>query len=106
MQVSARDEISIVNLSQLTKSDCFLLQTSKHSNDLNNFINKKISRKDKEWLIDLNSWKINNKWLLKVSDICLKEYEQVFFDYGDNLLDLKDKNNYQKFREKLIEQSM
>jgi hypothetical protein len=51
----------------------------------------------------LSSWEISIKSILDVSDICLKEYDQVFFDYGDELFDLNDEKSYQRFREKVIE---
>ncbi len=99
-------ELSIANLSCLTQKDEFLLQVSKRSKVLKNFIEKEIPDKEKNWLRDLNSWKLKSKWLLKISDICLKDYDQVFFDCGEELLDLNDSNHYQSFREKILEELM
>ncbi|MBC7333235.1 MAG: hypothetical protein H5T85_02045 [Actinobacteria bacterium] len=100
------EELSIANLSWLTKKDNFLLQFSKKSKKLDDFIENTIPKNERSWLSDLESWEIKNKWLLKVSDICLKEYDQVFFDYGEELYDLKDPENYQRFREKLLEEEL
>ena len=91
--MSEDDKLSIANLSWLSKKNNFLLQTSKKSKKLGDFISDDISAGD-------------NKWLLKISDICLKEYEQVFFDFGEELFDLNDSKNYQKFREKILEELM
>jgi len=102
--MSDDDKLSIANLSWLSKKNNFLLQTSKKSKKLGDFISNDISADEKTWLIDLKSWELNNKWLLKISDICLKEYEQVFFDFGEELFDLNDSENYQKFREKILEE--
>ena len=96
--------ISIANISWLAKSDIFLLQISKKSKELASFIKNNIPNNEKSWLVDLKSWELNNKWLLKISDICLKEYDQAFFDYDEDLLDLKDPKNYQQFREKILEE--
>ena len=104
MTKSKGEEISIANLSWLTKSDNFLLQISKKSIELTGFIKNDVPDNEKGWLIDLKSWELNNKWMLKISDICLKEYDQVFFDYGEELLDLKNSKNYQQFREKILEE--
>lgn len=100
------EELSIANLSWLTKKSNFLLQFSRKSKRLNDFIENTIPKNERSWLSDLESWEIHNKWLLKISDICLKEYDQVFFDYGEEFLDLKDPDNYQKFREKLLEEEL
>ncbi len=99
-------ELSIANLSCMTEQVEFLLQVSSSSKVLENFIEKEIPDKEKLWLRDLNSWKLKSKWLLKISDICLKEYDQVFFDCGEELLDLNDSKHYQSFREKILEEFM
>jgi len=95
--------LSIANISSLTDKKDFLLQVSKKSRNLDSFIKDKIPASESSWLKDLRSWKLNRKWLLKVSDICLKNYDQVFFDCGEELLDLNDPDNYQTFREKILE---
>lgn len=97
-------ELSIANLSCLSQKEEFLLQVSIKSGALDSFIREEIPAGDKNWLADLKSWKIKIKWLLKISDICLKDYDQVFFDCGEELLDLNDSGNYQTFREKIIEE--
>lgn len=99
-------ELSIANLSCLTEKLEFLLQVSVRSKVIKDFIEGEIPKKDKNWLKDLNSWKLKRKWLLKISDICLKEYDQVFFDCGEELLDLNDSKHYQSFREKILEELM
>lgn len=99
-------DLSIANISSLTDQVDFLLQVSKRSRNLDYFIKNDIPASEKNWLSDLKSWKLNNKWLLKVSDICLKDYDQVFFDCGEELLDLNDSKNYQTFREKILEELM
>lgn len=104
--MSDDDKLSIANLSWLSKKNNFLLQISKKSKKLGDFINNDISAGEKIWLTDLKSWELDNKWLLRISDICLKEYEQVFFDFGEELFDLNDSENYQKFREKILEELM
>ncbi len=104
--MSDDDKLSIANLSWLSKKNNFLLQISKKSKKLGDFINNDISAGEKIWLTDLKSWELDNKWLLRISDICLKEYEQVFFDFGEELFDLNDSGNYQKFREKILEELM
>lgn len=73
------EELSIANLSWLTKKDNFLLQFSKKSKKLDDFIENTIQKNERSWLSDLERWEIKNKWVLKVSDICLKEYDKVFF---------------------------
>ena len=98
--------LSIANLSCLTQKNEFLLQVSNKSSQLDEFLSLNIPSQEKEWLGDLNSWKLKKKWLLKISDICLKDYDQVFFDCGEELLDLNDTDNYQLFREKIIEEMM
>jgi hypothetical protein len=95
-------ELSIANLSQLAENDLFLLQISKKSEKLNSFIKNNVPPKDKNWLSDLKSWELANKWLNDISNICLEEYEQVFFDYGEELLDLKDQQNYKEFKRKIL----
>jgi hypothetical protein len=99
-------DISIANLSCLTNKDEFLLQVSSKSNNITKFIKNEIPAKEKAWLTDLKSWKIKIKWLLKISELCLNDYDQVFFDCGEELLDLNDSENYQTFREKIIEELM
>ncbi len=97
-------DLSIANISSLTDNVDFLLQVSKKSKNLDLFIKDNIPTGEKNWLSDLKSWKLNNKWLLKISDICLSDYDQVFFDCGEELLDLNDSKNYQTFREKILEE--
>jgi hypothetical protein len=104
--MNADKDLSIANISSLSEKAYFLLQVSKKSKDLESFIKDNIPPAEKNWLGDLKSWKLNSKWLLKVSDICLKDYDQVFFDYGEELLDLSDPENYQTFREKILEDLM
>ena len=104
--MAGNNDLSIANISSLTNKVEFLLQVSKKSGKLDNFIKKEIPSGEKNWLVDLKSWKLNRKWLLKVSDICLKDYDQVFFDCGDELLDLNNSRNYQTFREKILEELM
>ena len=99
-------DLSIANISSLTDKVDFLLQVSKKSRKLDYFIKNNVPAGEKNWLSDLKSWKLNNKWLLKISDICLKDYDQVFFDCGEELLDLNDSKNYQTFREKILEELM
>ncbi|MCJ7665497.1 MAG: hypothetical protein MUO59_02020 [Actinobacteria bacterium] len=99
-------EISIANLSCMTPKDEFLLQVSSSSRDITSFIEDEIPAKERTWLADLKSWKIKIKWLLKISELCLNDYDQVFFDCGEELLDLNDSKNYQSFREKIIEELM
>ena len=99
-------ELSIANLSCLTHKEEFLLQVSKSSKVLKIFIEDEIPKKERTWLNDLSSWKLKSKWLLKISDLCLKDYDQVFFDCGEELLDLNDSNHYQSFREKILEELM
>ena len=99
-------DISIANLSCLTNNNEFLLQVSSKSNNITKFIKSEIPAKERAWLTDLKSWKIKIKWLLKISELCLADYDQVFFDCGEELLDLNDSENYQTFREKIIEELM
>jgi len=102
--VAGDGDLSIANISSLTDKVDFLLQVSKKSKNLDHFIKDNIPAGEKNWLSDLKSWKLNNKWLLKISDICLGDYDQVFFDCGEELLDLNDSKNYQTFREKILEE--
>jgi len=99
-------DISIANLSCLTQKDEFLLQVSSNSSNITKFIKSEIPARERTWLTDLKSWKIKIKWLLKISELCLNDYDQVFFDCGEELLDLNDSENYQSFREKIIEELM
>jgi len=99
-------DISIANLSCLTQKDEFLLQVSGKSSNITKFIKNEIPTKERTWLTDFKSWKIKIKWLLKISELCLNDYDQVFFDCGEELLDLNDSENYQSFREKIIEELM
>jgi hypothetical protein len=99
-------DISIANLSCMTQKDEFLLQVSRKSNNITKFIESEIPARERTWLTDLKSWKIKIKWLLKISELCLNDYDQVFFDCGEELLDLNDSGNYQSFREKIIEELM
>jgi len=98
------NDLKIANLSCLSLKDEFLLQVSSKSNKIDKFIEKEIPKKEKSWLSDLNSWRLKIKWLLKLSELCLNDYDQVFFDCGDELLDLNDPDNYQSFRVKIIEE--
>lgn len=98
------NDLKIANLSCLSHKNEFLLQVSSKSNEINKFIEKEIPKKEKNWLEDLNSWRLKIKWLLKLSELCLNDYDQVFFDCDDELLDLNDPDNYQSFREKIIEE--
>ena len=82
MGLAKNIELSIANLSCLTEKLEFLMQVSVKSKVLQDFIEGEIPKKDKNWLKDLKRWKLKRKWLLKISDICLKEYDQVFFDCG------------------------
>jgi hypothetical protein len=102
----ANKSLSIANISSLSDKVDFLLQVSRKSKTLDSFIKDIIPSGEKSWLSDLNSWKIGSKWILEVSDICLKNYDQVFFDCGEELLDLNDSDNYQAFREKILEDLM
>ena len=99
-------DLSIANLSCLTQKDEFLLQVSATSREITRFIEEEIPDSQRSWLADLNSWRIKIKWLLKLSELCLDNFDQVFFDCGDELLDLNDPENYQSFREKIIEELM
>ncbi len=102
--MSKNVDLSIANMSCLTQKDEFLLQVSTSSKEVTKFIEDKIPDKQRSWLVDLKSWRIKIKWLLKISELCLSNYDQVFFDCADELLDLNDSDNYQIFREKIIEE--
>ncbi len=104
--MTADKGLSIANISSLSDNVDFLLQVSKKSKNIDSFIKNNIPPGEKSWLGDLKSWKLHSKWLLKISDICLKDYDQVFFDCGEELLDLNDSNNYQTFRERILEELM
>jgi len=101
--VKANNFLSIANISSLTEKDDFLLQVSRKSKDLESFIKNSIPSSERNWLKELRSWELNRKWLLEVSDLCLKNYDQVFFDCGEELLDLNDPENYQTFKKKALE---
>ncbi len=96
--MSKEIELSIANLSNLSKEKYFLLQVSKKSKKLLDFLKNQIPKNDKEWLADFESWKINNKWIKQVSDICISEFDQVFYDFGENLYDLKVEKDYDNFK--------
>jgi hypothetical protein len=104
--MAADKGLSIANISSLSDKVDFLLQVSRKSKNLDSFIKDTIPTGEKRWLGDLKSWELDRKWLLEVSDICLKDYDQVFFDCGEELLDLNDPKNYQTFREKILEELM
>ncbi|MHB1346544.1 MAG: hypothetical protein ACYCXK_03535 [Candidatus Humimicrobiaceae bacterium] len=96
--MSANFEISIANLSFLSDSCSFLLQTSIKNTVLNDFIKNSIPKNDKTWLSDFKSWEITNKWILETTKTCLDVFDQVFFDRGDEiLLDLKDEKSFKRF---------
>jgi len=100
--MSAEKALSIANLSQLTGEKNFLVQVSRKSKKLSGFIKNDIPDSEKEWLADFQSWEINQNWLKIISDICISEYDQVFFDFGEELFDLKDAQGYGNFREKIL----
>jgi hypothetical protein len=102
MMMQDEIKLSIANLSQLTEQENFLLQVSKKSDQLSKFIKSAIPASEKEWLADYKSWEISKKWIKEISDICISEYEQVFFDIGEELFDLKDSSNYCDFKKKFI----
>lgn len=102
--MTADKSLSIANISSLSDKVDFLLQVSRKSKNLDSFIKDNVPPGEKSWLGDLKSWKLNNKWLLEISDICLEDYDQVFFDCGEELLDLNDSKNYQTFRERILEE--
>jgi hypothetical protein len=99
-------ELSIANLSQLTDEENFLLQVSKKSGKLSGFIKNDIPDSEKQWLADFKSWELSNNWLKIISDICISEYDQVFFDVGEELFDLKDSIGYEEFRKKILDANM
>lgn len=96
-------DISIANLSQLSVERNFLLQFSKKSEKLSSFIKNNIPSAEKTWLADFKSWEINKKWIKDISQICILEYDQVFFDIGEELFDLKDKKNYDDFKKRVLD---
>ncbi len=100
--MSKEIELSIANLSNLSKEKFFLLQASKKSDKLLDFIKNQIPKNEKEWLADFESWKINNKWIGQISDICISEFDQVFFDVGEDLYDLKEEEGYNSFKNKIL----
>jgi len=102
--VKADNFLSIANISSLTDKEDFLLQVSRKSKNLDSFIKNIIPAGERNWLKDLRSWELNRKWLLEVSDVCLKNYDQVFFDCGEELLDLNDPDNYQTFKKQILEE--
>ena len=51
-------DLKIANLSFLSDTDSFLLQLSSKNPELNEFINNKIPKKDKNWLGDLKVGKL------------------------------------------------
>jgi len=102
MSLSGDIKLSIANISQLSEDEIFLLQISKKSEKLSDFIKAAVPKNDKNWLSDLKSWEIKNKWIKDISDICIEEYEQVFFDFGKELLDLKNPEDYRSFKEKIL----
>jgi hypothetical protein len=95
-------ELSIANLSNLTGHKHFLLQVSKNSGKLTGFLKNSVAKNEKEWLADFESWKISKKWMKDISDICLSEYDQVFFDIGEELYDLKEEEGYNNFKNKIL----
>lgn len=100
-------DLKIANLSFLSDTDSFLLQLSSKNPEVNEFINNKIPKKDKNWLGDLKSWEISNKWIMDIADLCIKFYDQVFFDHGDEyLLDLKEEASYLEFKRKVLENDL
>jgi len=106
VQLSGDIELSIANISQLSENENFLLQISKKSEKLSGFIKASVPKNEKNWLSDLKSWEINNKWIKDISDICIEEYEQVFFDFGKELFDLKNQNDYRSFKEKILDKKI
>ncbi len=96
-------DFSIANLSYLFEDENFLLQMSRKSDRLSEFIKNNVPASEKAWLSDLKSWEIKNTWLKSIGDICIDEYDQVFFDLGEDLFDLKDSKNYKDFKEKVLD---
>jgi len=99
--------LKIANLSFLSDTNKFLLQVSKKDPVLLELITAKIPKKDIFWLGELKSWEISNEWIIEVADICIKAYDQVFFDHGDEfLLDLKEESSYQEFKKRVLENNL
>ena len=96
-------DFSIANLSYLFEDENFLLQVSRKSERLSEFIKSSVPASEKAWLSDFKSWEIKNTWLKSIGDICIDEYDQVFFDMGEDLFDLKDSKNYKDFKEKVLD---
>ncbi len=100
-------DLKIANLSFLSDTNKFLLQVSKKDPVLSELITAKIPKKDIFWLGELKSWEISNKWIVEVADVCIKAYDQVFFDHGDEfLLDLKEEGSYQEFKKRFLENNL
>ena len=96
-------DFSIANLSYLFEDEKFLLQVSMKSDRLSEFIKSSVPASEKAWLSDFKSWEIKNTWLKSIGDICIEEFDQVFFDMGEDLFDLKDSKNYRDFKEKVLD---
>jgi hypothetical protein len=96
-------EFSIANLSYLFEDENFLLQVSRKSDRLSEFIKSNVPASEKAWLSDFKSWEIKNNWLKSIGNICIDEYDQVFFDMGEDLFDLKDAKNYKDYKEKVLD---
>ena len=44
---------------------------------------------------------------MDIADLCIKFYDQVFFDHGDEyLLDLKEEASYLEFKRKVLENDL
>ncbi len=95
-------DFSIANLSYLFEDENFLLQVSRKSDRLSEFIKSSIPGTEKAWLSDFKSWELKNSWLKSIGDICVEEYDQVFFDMGEDLFDLKDSKNYKEYKKKVL----
>ena len=96
-------DFSIANLSYLFEDENFLLQVSRKSDKLSEFIKSSVPGAEKAWLSDFKSWEVKNRWLKSIGDICVEEYDQVFFDMGEELFDLKDTKNYKEFKKKVLD---
>ena len=96
-------DFSIANLSYLFEDENFLLQVSKKSDRLSEFIKSSVPSAEKAWLSDFKSWEIKNRWLKSIGNICIDEYDQVFFDMDEELFDLKDSKNYRDFKKKVLD---
>ena len=96
-------DFSIANLSYLFEDENFLLQVSRKSDKLSEFIKSSVPGAEKAWLSDFKSWEVKNRWLKSIGDICVDEYDQVFFDMGEELFDLKDTKNYKEFKKKVLD---